>query len=152
MLAVGTVAALLGGAGSVAAHHSLVLFDTSAPVRVTGIIVSFERVNPHSLMVLDQKTENGQVQRWVVDGPPPNALDRRGIGADVLKVGGSVEVCGFALKPESVSQSRTAAAIPQGRFLNGTLMVTPDGKRRVWSDYGHLKQCLNPGETRESLQ
>jgi hypothetical protein len=27
----------------------------------------------------------------------------------------------------------------------------PDGKRRFWSDYGQLHQCLNPGETRESL-
>lgn len=93
--------------------------------------------------------ESGQVQRWIVDGPAPNQLERRGIGPDALKAGGAVEVCGFTLKPEVVSHSKTNL---QGRFLNGTLLVTPDGKRRIWSDYGHLAQCLNPGETRESLQ
>jgi hypothetical protein len=148
IMAIGVTVALLAAAGSITAHHSLIQFDTSAPVRVKGTIVLFERISPHSRIVLEEKTENGQVQRWVVDGPAPNQLDRRGIGPDALKPGGAVEVCGFTLKPEVAS----GKANPQGRFMNGTLLVTPDGKRRLWSDYGHLKQCLDPGETRESLQ
>jgi hypothetical protein len=149
VLAVWTTAALLATAGSLAAHHSLIQFDTSAPVRVKGIIVGFERINPHSRILLEETMENGQVQRWIVDGPSVTQLDRRGIGPDALKPGGAVEACGFTLKPEVVSQAKTNL---QGRFMNGTLLVTPDGKRRLWTDYGHLKQCLNPGETRESLQ
>jgi len=31
-----------------------------------------------------------------------------------------------------------------GQVLNGTLVVTSDGKKRVWSDYGQLQKCASP--------
>ena len=59
-----------------AAHHSLAQFDTATPVRVTGTVVRLERVNPHSVIFLDETTEDGQIQRWAVDGPGPTMLGR----------------------------------------------------------------------------
>src|SRR4029450_5980758 len=82
----------------VAAHHSLVQFDTTTPLWVKGTVVRFDRVNPHSRIFLDQTKEDGQTQRWAVDGPAPNALARMGLGEDFLKAGDVLEVCGFALK------------------------------------------------------
>jgi uncharacterized protein DUF6152 len=153
--------AVLASAGSLAAHHSLAQFDTATPVRVKGRVVSFERVNPHSIIFLDQTTQDGQIQRWAVDGPGPNQLDRMGVEKDILKAGDVIEVCGFVTK-EGISSQRTLqksasvslnSSTPNmaGRALNGHLLVMPDGKRRFWSDYGHLEKCLNPGETRDSL-
>jgi hypothetical protein len=60
--------AVLAWAGPLAAHHSLAQFDTTTPVHVKGAVVRFERVNPHSIIFLDQITEEGQTQRWAVDG------------------------------------------------------------------------------------
>jgi hypothetical protein len=152
--------AVLASAGSLAAHHSLAQFDTATPVRVKGTVVSFLRVNPHSIIFLDQTREDGQIQRWAVDGPGPNQLDRMRVEKDILKAGDVVEVCGFVTKegvPSERALQKSSVSLDSsppnmtGRALNGHLLVMPDGKRRFWSDYGHLEKCLNPGETRDSL-
>jgi hypothetical protein len=34
--------------------------------------------------------------------------------------------------------------------MNGTVLITSDGKKRVWSDYGQLARCVSP-ENQASL-
>ena len=46
---------LLASVGSLLAHHSLALMDTTTAVKVKGVVVRFEHVNPHSILFLDQK-------------------------------------------------------------------------------------------------
>lgn len=153
--------ALLLGAGvlvsaSSLAHHSLASFEISAPLWVKGTVVRFERVNPHSVIFLDEKLAGGQVRRWAVDGPSTPQLERQGLGADFLKPGETLEICGFATKEGAASQRTlpkaegTDAPPPgstvTGQVLQGTLLVMPDGKKRVWSDYGQLSKCISPEE------
>ena len=140
--------AVLAGAGVLTAHHSLVQFDTTTPLWVKGTVVRFDLVNPHVRFFLDQRREDGQMQRWVVDGPPSNNLARMGIGPDFLKAGDVVEICGFVLKEEFASNPNALS----GRVLSGHLLVMPGGNRRYWSDYGVLHKCLNPGEDTETLR
>src|SRR3954469_1669592 len=85
-------------------HHSLASFDVSAPLWVKGTVVRFERVNPHSVIFLDEKTADGRVRRWAVDGPSTAQLERQGLGSDFLKPGETLEVCGFATKDGAASQ------------------------------------------------
>ena len=149
--------AVLSGSDPLRAHHSLVQFDTTTPLWVKGTVVRFDLVNPHVRFFLDQRREDGQMQRWVVDGPPSNNLARMGIGPDFLKSGDVVEVCGFVLKEEFASQRGLPQANSNpnafsGRVLSGHLLVMPGGKRRYWSDYGVLHKCLNPGEDTETLR
>ncbi len=162
MTAAWTAAAALVSAGSLAAHHSLVLFDTSAPVWVKGAVVRVERINPHSRILVDQETGDGQVRRWAVDGPAPAHLLRMGLDRDFLKAGDVIEVCGFMLQ-EDVAARRArrepadaslddSAANPFDRFMNGNMLVMPDGRKRYWSDYGHLHQCLDPNDPEPLLR
>ena len=149
--------AVLSWSGPLTAHHSLVQFDTTTPLWVKGTVVRFDLVNPHVRFFLDQRREDGQMQRWVVDGPPSNNLARMGIGPDLLKAGDVIEVCGFVLKEEFAAQRALAQANSNpntlsGRALSGHLLVMPSGKRRYWSDYGVLHKCLNPGEDAETLR
>lgn len=145
LLAAWTAIAILAWPGVLAAHHSLVQFDTTAPVWVKGTVVRFDRVNPHSRILLDAAAADGSVQRWAVDGPQPNALARMAIGEDFLKAGDVIEVCGFVQKAAFTSDAAT-------RPISGHLLVMPDGRRRFWSDYGVLEKCLKPGETKETLR
>ena len=150
-------AAVLGWPGAPAAHHSLVQFDTTRPLWVKGTVVRFDRVNPHVRFFLDQTSEDGQTQRWAVDGPASNNVERQGIGEDFLKAGDVIEVCGFVLKEEAASQRPLPPAsskpnVLSGRPFSGHLLVMPNGKRRYWSDYGVLDKCLNPGESTETLR
>ena len=149
------VAAVLAAAGSLVAHHSLTQFDTSTAVTVKGTIVVIERVNPHSFIFLDQTTSDGQTQRWALEGPGPMHLSRMGIERDTLKVGDVIEACGyvtnkgiksertFATEPISLSLKATMSKSVSGRVLTAEMLVTSDGKKRTWSDYGHHK-CLGP--------
>jgi hypothetical protein len=147
--------AVLASAGSLAAHHSLSQFDTTTPVRVKGVIVLFERVNPHSILFIDQEIGNGKVRRWAVDGPSYVQLYRMGFDKTALKAGDVVEVCGYVPK-EGVESQRTITTVPvnlglngkspqsmSGLRMNGELLVMPDGQQRSWSDYGQHK-CFGP--------
>ena len=136
------------------AHHSLASFDVSTPLWIKGTVVQFERVNPHSLIFLDEKTPDGKVRRWAVDGPSVVQLERKGLDPSFLTAGEAIEVCGFALKdaaaaPRTFPKNDDASASPSpprmtGQVLNGTVVITPDGKKRVWSDYGQLQKCVSP--------
>jgi hypothetical protein len=155
-MAAWTAAALvLASAGSLVAHHSLSQFDTTRAVRVKGTIVRFEQVNPHSVIFVDQKGEDGQIQRWAVDGPSLIQLNRMGFDKETLKVGAVIEACGYIMK-EGLESQRTVNTEPlslglkattpksmTGRRLNAELLVMPDGQQRIWSDYGQHK-CLSP--------
>src|ERR1700704_2991965 len=64
--------------GSVRAHHSLASFDTTQAVRVKGTIVAFHRINPHSFIILEEKSTDGPIRRWAVEGPSGLQLNRKG--------------------------------------------------------------------------
>jgi hypothetical protein len=155
--AMGIVAlAVLASPGTLRAHHSLVQFDTTTPLFIKGTVVRFDRTNPHSRIFVEQRNADGQMQRWAVEGPAPNALARMGIDDNFLKSGDVIAVCGFALKAEGPFRSAPPApGSPQpvlaARAFSGHLLVLPDGERWFWSDYGVLDKCLRPGETKESL-
>jgi len=138
--------AALVPAASLLAHHSLTSFDTTKPVRVKGTVVQFHRINPHSFIVLDQSGLE-EKRRWSVEGPSALQLDRRAIGADALKPGDVVEVCGYLPKENVIWQIANpdpAGASLSGRLLNAELLVMPDGREQSWGDYGvHL--CFPPG-------
>lgn len=150
IIAAGTATILmLALAGTLGAHHSLAEFDTTTAVRVKGVIVLFDRVNPHSILFVDEERADGHIQRWAVDGPSALNLMRMGVDKDVLKAGDVVEVCGYATKPGIESQ-RTVSMEPihflglkniSGRRLTGEILVTPDGEKKTWLDYGAHK-CL----------
>ena len=145
-------ASCLFGSSSLA-HHSLASFDVSSPLWIKGTVVQFERVNPHSLIFVDEKMPDGQVRRWAVDGPSVVQLERKGLAQEFLAAGEAIEVCGFALKdaaaqrtfpkPDDASAAPSAPRLT-GQVLNGTVVITPDGKKRVWSDYGQLQKCVSP--------
>jgi hypothetical protein len=141
-------------AGSLAAHHSLAQFDTTTAVRVKGTISRVELVNPHSIVFVDQKSADGQTQRWAVEGPGVTQLARSNFNKDSFKVGDTIEACGYVTK-EGVDPQETisklndhlkSASIRLGasvRLMDAEILVMPGGQIQKWSDYGqHL--CLGP--------
>ena len=149
MMITGAFAALLALvlSGSLLAHHGLLNFDTTTPVRVKGTVVRFYAINPHSFIVLEQKGADGATQRWAVEGPVGFQLNRRGFASDVLKPGDVVEVCGYLPKERTVWQ--IASADPNttsisGRLINAELLTMPDGREEKWGGYG-VNKCFEPG-------
>ena len=144
---------VLATAASVVGHHSLAQFDTTKPVTVKGTVVLFHLVNPHSIIFVDEKRPDGQIERWAVDGPGINQLTRQGIDRNYIKAGDVVEVCGYVLR-EGLESQRTVDTEPislslkdktpksvSGRIMNAESLVRADGQKRPWGDYGQ-HHCL----------
>jgi hypothetical protein len=91
--------AALACAGSLQAHHSGFMYQTT-PLWISGEVIRFEHKNPHTIMTLEERSEDGQARLWAVEGPPQTALDRTGgIFADAPKVGDTIKVCAFPYRP-----------------------------------------------------
>ncbi len=81
------------------AHHAFSSeFDANKPVKLKGTISRSGWSNPHSLIHVDVKEADGKVTKWMIEGGSPNALIRRGVTSQILKVGMEVSVDGYQAK------------------------------------------------------
>jgi hypothetical protein len=132
--------------GSLLAHHSLANYNTTQAVRVKGTIVEVHRINPHSIIYLED-TSDGQTRRWAAEGPSLLQLSRTAGAKELPKPGDVVEICGYLPKEPIVWQ--IANPDPGGRSISGRLinaetLTTADGRMQSWGDYG-VHKCFMPG-------
>lgn len=80
--------------GAVAvAHHSVgVNFDNSKAMNLTGRIKEVEIRNPHSQITLEVTQPDDTVKEWLIEWSDKNALLRRKIPYELLRVGDTVTV------------------------------------------------------------
>ena len=105
-------------AGSMAAHHSFSAeYDSSKPVKVTGVVTKVEWLNPHIWFYVDQKDENGNLVHWAFSGGAPGQLMRRGIYKAALPIGATVNVEGFRAKDGSNNANGNKVTFPDGRMV-----------------------------------
>ena len=84
---------LLAGTG--AAHHSPVAFDTNVTdFAISGEIVYVDMRNPHSVMRLKVAAEDGSAAVWDIEFSSVNLLLRRGWEFERIKVGDRVTCTG----------------------------------------------------------
>jgi hypothetical protein len=86
------VAALASSAFPARAHHSNSAFQVDKIITLTGTVKEWRWMNPHTLLYLIVKDENGKDQEWAIEGRPPGILGRAGWSATVLKPGDQVTV------------------------------------------------------------
>jgi hypothetical protein len=97
-------------------HHSEAAeYDSSKPVKVTGVLKKVEWLNPHVWFYVDVKEGDGQTTTWGFSGAPPGALMRRGITKDALKIGAVVNVEGSRARDGSNNASGRRVTYEDGR-------------------------------------
>jgi hypothetical protein len=102
----------------VSAHHAFAAeFDATKPIKLRGTVVKMEWINPHTWIHLDVKTPKGTVERWMIEGGPPNALYRRGFTQKSLPNGSEILVEGFRAKDGSLKGNGRDLTFPDGRRL-----------------------------------
>ena len=151
--------AALACAGPVHAHHSGRMYVTT-PIWLKGTVVAFEAVNPHTKITLEERTADGKLRRWAIEGPGDFQLDRLGLAADAPQIGDSLEFCAFPYKSLAElarlspgvdftrlrASSGAEGSSPQ--FVAGHVMVMPDGTMRVWEPHGILSECMRSADDR----
>ena len=76
------------------AHHSWPV-DTSRAVTVSGTVTSYEWGNPHVMMGLEVKADNGKVEKWNVGGPSTTRMEANGWDKNTLKPGDVITATGY---------------------------------------------------------
>jgi hypothetical protein len=101
------------------AHHAFSSeFDASKPIKIKGTISRIEWINPHSWIHVDVKEADGKITKWMVEGGSPNALIRRGVTQQLLKVGMEVSVDGYQAKDGSTRANGRDITLADGRKLS----------------------------------
>jgi len=106
-------------AGSLAAHHSPVMFDRTVRKTLVGTVVEFAWMNPHSSIQLDVPNGSGGMDRWGVELGSPNSMVKNGWRSSVIKAGDKVTVVVNPLKSGEFGGIFLSITLADGRTLGG---------------------------------
>jgi Family of unknown function (DUF6152) len=93
------------------AHHGQAGYNTTATVTVNGTLTDFKFVNPHSIVSIDVKDDQGATEAWQGELTSPNHLIRAGWEATTLKPGDKVTMTGYRAKSGANSMWITKIAV-----------------------------------------
>ncbi|HZT39251.1 MAG TPA: DUF6152 family protein [Bryobacteraceae bacterium] len=111
------LAALVGAAVPLLAHHSFAMFDYNNRITLTGTVVKFEWTNPHAYIEIDVPGQDGSVTHYSIECASPNVLTRVGWKYNDLKPGDKVTLLVNPLKNGRHGGMLERATLPDGRTL-----------------------------------
>ena len=112
-LALGAIGILIA-ASPLFAHHRWPV-NRSAEVTVQGTVTAYTWKNPHVMIALDIRTDDGSVESWEIGGPSTNRMARNGWDGNTLKAGDVITGIGFPFTDGS-------------RIMRLERIVTSDGR------------------------
>jgi len=95
LLAAMTAVSSFAFSGLALAHHGGGAYDADHPMTMTGTVKEFLFIQPHPLITLEVKNDQGAVTDWSVEMTAPNHLAHYGWNGKKLKPGDQVTVTGL---------------------------------------------------------
>ena len=119
ILVLGAVAILMA-ASPLFAHHSWPV-DRSREITVNGTVRGYTFSNPHVMIGLEVKDDNGEVEQWNVGGPSTTRMARNGWDRSTLKAGDVITAIGYRFSDGSniLRLDRIVMSSGQELFLYG---------------------------------
>lgn len=121
-------AVMLFAFGSEAHHSPSAIFDMARHVAVTGTLTRIDWINPHIVLVVDGKSNDGKVDQWTFQSNPPSWYRSVGLTrADFAKaIGQTVTVGAVRARDGSLYGYMDKITLPDGTSLE--LINTTDPK------------------------
>jgi hypothetical protein len=88
------ILALVSGAVPLSAHHSWPV-SRDRLVTVKGTVVEFAWDNPHPMMTLEVRTDDGKTEKWLIGGPAINRMEANGWTKTTVKPGDAITGTGY---------------------------------------------------------
>ena len=118
VLAVGVVTSM-----PLFAHHGGAAFDTGKMVTLKGTVTQWIYSNPHCLLSIDVKGDDGKVARWLAETQAPSIMYPAGYRRDTFKVGDEVTVTVVPVKNGQPVGHILKVVTADGTTLGGTASV-----------------------------
>ncbi|HWY87894.1 MAG TPA: DUF6152 family protein [Gemmataceae bacterium] len=80
------------------AHHGIAAYQEARQITVTGSVTYFDFVNPHALIYLNVRQNDGTNAKWQGQLTSPNNLARVGWTRRSLQIGEQVTIIGYPAK------------------------------------------------------
>jgi Family of unknown function (DUF6152) len=94
LIPVFVILALVSGAVSLSAHHSWPV-SYSQLVTVKGTVMEFAWQNPHPMITLEVRSDDGKVEKWLIGGPALNRMEANGWNKATVKPGDVITGTGY---------------------------------------------------------
>jgi len=99
------------------AHHSFAMFDTAAPLTLTGVVTRVEWTNPHVYIEMDVTEPVKGATHWSIELGSPSILQRGGWKFNSVKKGDKVSAIVSPLRNGEPGSLLTRITLPDGRVL-----------------------------------
>jgi hypothetical protein len=114
-----SLAALISISAPLFAHHGGATLYTDRTVTLKGTVVKWFWSNPHCLLTLDVKGDDGQNVEWIAETQAPNSIYGSGYRKDSFKPGDVVTVTLQPTKNGKPNGRLTKATLADGTTLGG---------------------------------
>ena len=112
--------ALIALAASAFAHHPFAAeYDWTKPVTISGTVSKLEWTNPHAMLYMEGKDQNGQMKKWTLEMGSPSALTRAGWNRNSVKMGDQITVDAWMSKTKDDRANVKSVKLADGRELSG---------------------------------
>jgi Family of unknown function (DUF6152) len=88
------ILALVFAVVPVSAHHSWPV-SYSQLVTVKGTVTEFTWSNPHPMITIEVRTNDGAIEKWLIGGPAINRMEANGWTKDTVKPGDVITGIGY---------------------------------------------------------
>ena len=108
--------ALFAVAVPLSAHHSWPV-SYSQLVTVKGTVMDFAWENPHPMITLEVRTDDGKVEKWMVGGPAINRMEANGWNRSTVKKGDVITGTGYQFSDGQKIVRLERVVMPDGKEM-----------------------------------
>ncbi len=107
---------ILAGAAPALAHHSWPV-DFSREITVKGTVSEYSWGNPHVMIALDVRRDDGTTEKWSVGGPSTNRMEANGWHKGSLKLGDVITGTGYQFSNGDKVLRLQRITMPDGKVM-----------------------------------